>query len=310
LRRNINVLLQLWMPLLQGAVSLASGWREVSFELFREIVVATRETGMHNRRELYRHAWGQPLNWQDIAENITITVIFNSGEETRIMQTVIAALPLYISLPVVIISIVFAIVLVILMRDSILMRVEIDRFKRFVAESKLRQQELNQEQRSPDGKILGFRQHYYFLTIVEAREKFRIENYCKERGIDTGEFLARLAMDDVRSGPKSLIEDEFVLALGKDSDEPPPRPKAVEDVIKENAIRAESLTRMLEEWEEERVIKREEWGALYFPLSKEQYDLVSRHVQRGKLTVRYHGRLAVEAIQKAHDAEIRAKVVG
>lgn len=226
------------------------------------------------------------------------------------MQTIIIALPLYILLPVVIISIVFAIVLVILMRDSVPIRVDRDSLKRFVAASKLRQQELNQEHRSPDGKILGFQQHYYFLTVVEAREKLRIENYCKERGIDTGEFLARLAMDDVRSGPKSVVNDELVLAFGPRSDKPPPRPKTVEDMIKEDAISDENFKRMWKEWEEERVIKLGEWGALYFPLSKQQYDLVSQHVERGRLTVRYHGRLAVEAIRKARDAEIRAKVTG
>ena len=67
---------------------------------------------------------------------------------------------------------------------------------------------------------------------------------------------------------------------------------------------------MLEEWEEELAINPAEWGALYFPLSKEQYDLVSRHVKQGRLTVRYHGRLAVEAIRKARDAEIRVRITG
>ena len=141
------------------------------------------------------------------------------------MPTVIIALPLYISLPVVIIAIVVAIVLVIQIRDSAPMRVDRDSLERFVAASKLRQQELNQEHRSPDGKILQFRPHYYFLTIVQACEKFRIENYCKKRGIDTGEFLARLAMKDVRSGPKSLLKDELVLIFGMSPDELRPRPK-------------------------------------------------------------------------------------
>jgi integrase len=36
------------------AAASSSGWPEASFELFRDIVVAVRETGMRNQRELYR----------------------------------------------------------------------------------------------------------------------------------------------------------------------------------------------------------------------------------------------------------------
>jgi integrase len=36
------------------AAAASSGWREASFEMFRDIVTAVRETGMRNQRELYR----------------------------------------------------------------------------------------------------------------------------------------------------------------------------------------------------------------------------------------------------------------
>jgi integrase len=36
------------------AVAATCGWRKASFELFRDIVLAIRETGMRNQRELYR----------------------------------------------------------------------------------------------------------------------------------------------------------------------------------------------------------------------------------------------------------------
>jgi integrase len=36
------------------AAAAACGWREPSFELFRDVVAAVRETGMRNQRELYR----------------------------------------------------------------------------------------------------------------------------------------------------------------------------------------------------------------------------------------------------------------
>jgi integrase len=36
------------------SAATASGWREASFELFRDVVIAVRETGMRNQRELYR----------------------------------------------------------------------------------------------------------------------------------------------------------------------------------------------------------------------------------------------------------------
>ena len=36
------------------AAAATCGWRKASFELFRGIVIAVRETGMRNQRELYR----------------------------------------------------------------------------------------------------------------------------------------------------------------------------------------------------------------------------------------------------------------
>ena len=36
------------------AAAATCGWRKASFELFRDIVLAIRETGMRNQRELYR----------------------------------------------------------------------------------------------------------------------------------------------------------------------------------------------------------------------------------------------------------------
>lgn len=173
------------------------------------------------------------------------------------------------------------------------------RFARFISASKRRLRQLNGQHQSPDQNILEFRPRY-LLTVVEGREKRTIEKYCKGQGIGANEFLARLAVDDARSGPKTLWYDELLLALGPLPK--PRRPRAIEEVSKERAVRTEVMPSLIDGTQETQEQKLKEWEALYFPLSWRQYDLVNRHVELSRLTVRYHGRLALATIEKERGA--------
>lgn len=199
--------------------------------------------------------------------------------------------------------VVFGVFGAIIMWEDLKSRRQDLRLERCISESERKQKELNSLSARADGNVLNFRRHYLF-TVLRGPEKATIARYCNKKGIEMSEFLANLAINDGASGPKTIY-DQLLLAL-RPVPEKPRRPQAVEDMSKQKAIEAEGckawFAERLEEkyWLEEHPVK--EWEAIFFPVSGEHYDMISRHVVRSELNVGYHGKLALAAIARERDA--------
>lgn len=63
------------------AAAKSLGWRQRSFELFRDVVILARDTGMRNRRELYRMR-NENLDWK----NRTIFVPDSKTPDGRLLR--------------------------------------------------------------------------------------------------------------------------------------------------------------------------------------------------------------------------------
>jgi hypothetical protein len=144
----------------------------------------------------------------------------------------------------------------------------LSRIDRLIRSSKRRLRKLNQS-----ASLDGMR---HLFTLVDGNEKDLIEEYCRSENISMNEFLRSVVVNDVKSW-KSM-KDELQLIFG-----PQPAPAKSPKTTEEHLHKLRQFRRV---------------EAIFFRLPSEEYDKVRRHVERGQLSERYYGRLAVANINR------------
>jgi hypothetical protein len=120
----------------------------------------------------------------------------------------------------------------------------------------------------------------HYFTLVDGNEKEMIDQYCKSENMSMDEFLTTVALDDAKSW--KTMKDELQLILGPEPALAKP-PKTTDEHLR---------------W----LLQITQVEAIFFRLSAEEYDKVSHHLERGRLSVRYLGRLAAATIGRKRTA--------